>query len=101
MQEIYLLADQTPMKIHFEDRTKEIIENEAEKDTDGKLKEILKDMRMLKMSNGSNQIPMRKETGSEAANEENGWAFPRIDERHQSKDSEDLTNPKQIHRKTS
>lgn len=27
---------------------------------------------MLKLSNESNQIPMRKETGSEAANEENG-----------------------------
>lgn len=41
MQQIYLLADQTPMKIHLEDRTKEIIENEAEKDrwkTEGDIK---------------------------------------------------------------
>lgn len=42
------------MKIHLEDKTEEIIENEAEKDTDGNLKEVLKDMIMLKASNKSN-----------------------------------------------
>lgn len=46
------------MKIHLEDKTEEIIENEAEKDTDGKLKEVLRDVIMM---NTSNQIPIRKE----------------------------------------
>ena len=49
------------MKIHLEDKTEEIIENEAEKDTDGKLKEVLRDVIMLTASNASNQIPIRKE----------------------------------------
>lgn len=61
MQQICLLGDQTPMKIHLEDKTEEIIENEAEKDTDGKLKEVLRDVIMLNASNTSNQIPIRKE----------------------------------------
>jgi len=42
------------MKIHLEDKTEEIIENEAEKDTDGKLKEVLRDVIMLNASNTSN-----------------------------------------------
>lgn len=35
-------------------QTEEIIENEAEKDTDGKLKEVLRDVIMLNASNTSN-----------------------------------------------
>lgn len=81
-----------------EDRAKETIQNVAKKDTDGKLKERLKDMRMLKMSNRSNWISIRKEREwIRGTRRDNGWVFSRIHERHQSKDAEDPTNPEQIH----